>query len=507
MKRPSINPFALCVALLWGLAFSGTNLISQPTPQGRNSTPDHRALGMDQVAQHRWQDAEKEYRIYRNENPDSVDAIVLHAQALIEIGQPFDAALELQKFLQNHPDSPRALELHAVLASGPLHDASQAESDLEKCVKLDPTDFFAWKSLGDLYLDQSKDDDAVRNYLSAVKVRPKDPIAVASLAYARSLTNERDDAAVGFKQAISMAHEAREVVGVQTLYGRYLLDAGKKEQAIAAFSKVLDVDSNSIEALAWRAETYSSLQQFSQAERDALAALSLAPNDKRSALLLVKIYRQQRMPEKAEKYAEIVQKLAAAEDARYAMGRTLRDNLGEAEPLLIKGDYKEAAIRYEAIVKTLPTFYEAYFDLGMCYGQTGRLLDAEAAFRKYLSLQPASGDGHASLGVVLLEEGRGAEAIPELEEAIQIDPSLTEARKNLAGEYLRESKPKAAIAVLRPAENEKDEQVLVLLALALKQTSAYSGALATVNQALDLRPDDAKALEIKQQILASTKHD
>jgi len=143
----------------------------------------------------------------------------------------------------------------------------------------------------------------------------------------------------------------------------------------------------------------------------------------------------------------------------------------------------------------------------MCYGQTGRLPEAEGAFRKYLSFQPASGDGHASLGVLLRAEGRGAEAIAELEEAIQIDPSLTEARKSLADEYLHESKPKAAVAVLRPAENEKDEQVLVLLAQALKQTSTYAGALVAVNRALDLRPEDAEALEIKQQILASAKHD
>jgi tetratricopeptide (TPR) repeat protein len=478
----------------------------QSADPGRNATTDHRGLGEELAAKHRWLESEKEYRIYRNEHPDSVNAIVWHAEALMRISQPFDAALELQKFLQSHPDSPRALELHAVLASGPLHDASGAEADLEKCVKLDPNDFFAWKSLGDLYLDQARDDDAERNYLVAVKLRPEDPIMIASLAYVRSRTNAQEDAEAGFKQAVRLAREPREVIGVQTLYGRYLLDTGKKEEAVISFSKVLAIDRTSAEALTWRAEAYEGLHQFPEAEADALAALDRSPNDKRPALLLVKIYRQQHMTEKAEKYAEVVQKLAAAEDEHYAMGRTLRDNLGEAEPLLIKGDYKEAAVRYEAIAKTLPTFYEAYFDLGMCYGQMGRLAEAETAFRKYLSFQPASADGHASLGVLLLEEGRGGDAIPELEEAIQIDPSLTEARKNLASEYIRESKPKAAVAVLRPAESEKDEQVLVLLALALKQTSTYAGALDAVNRALALSPDDSQAIQIKQEILEMAKH-
>jgi tetratricopeptide (TPR) repeat protein len=355
-------------------------------------------------------------------------------------------------------------------------------------------------------LDQEKDDEAIRNYFEAVKLHPKDPIAVASLAYVRSRTNAPEDAEAGFQEAARLARQPVEVIGVQTLFGRFLLDQGKKQQAVAAFSKVLNVDRRSAEALIWRAETYSALQRFAEAEADALAALEQSPNDKRSALLLVKVYRQQHLPEKAEQYAGIVQRIAAAEDAHFAMGRTLRDNLGEVEPLLLKGDYKEAAVRYENIIKTLPTFYEAYFDLGMCYSQTGRLSEAEAAFRKYLSFQPASADGHASLGVLLLEQKRGKEAITELEEAIQIDPTLTEARKALASQYLHEANAKAAVAILRPAEKERDEQLLVLLAAALKETRNDAGALDAVNRALDLQPGDPEALQIKGAILSGAKN-
>jgi tetratricopeptide (TPR) repeat protein len=496
----------LSVLFLFASTTPAFGLGVQSADQGRKAAPDHRALAADLAAKHRWIESEKEFRIYRNEHPDSVNAIVWHAEALMRIGQPFDAALELQKFLSAHPDSVRALELHAVLASSTLHDPNEAEADLEKCVKLDANDFLAWKSLGDLYLDQSKDEEAAQHYLAAVKLRPKDPIAAASLAYARWRTNAPEEAEAGFKEAVRLAREPVEVVGVQTLYGRYLLDEGKKEQAIAAFGRVLEVDRSSAEALLWRAEAYAAMQQLPQAEADALAVLERSPNEKRAALLLVRIYRQQQMQEKAEQYAGVVQKIAAAEDARFAMGRTLRDSLGEVEPLLMKGDYKEAAVRYETIVKTLPTFYEAYFDLGMCYGQTGRLAEAEAAFRKYLSFQPASADGHASLGVLLLAEGRGADAIPELTEAIQIDPSLTEARKALASEYLQEANAKAAVAVLRPAEKEKDEQLLVLLAVALKQTNNRAGALDAVSRALDLEPGDAHALQIKEGILATAAH-
>jgi tetratricopeptide (TPR) repeat protein len=249
------------------------------------------------------------------------------------------------------------------------------------------------------------------------------------------------------------------------------------------------------------------MKDLSNEEKDALEAVRIAPMDKEGAVLLISFYRKAGDLEKAQKYADLVKNIYDREQAQQSYGRDLRDTLDKAEPLLMRGEFAQALPLYESLIRQLPTFYEAYFDLGMCYGQTGRPHDAEAAFRKFLEYQPVSADGHASLGVLLLGEGRGPEAIPELTEALQIDPSLTEARKALATEYLHESKPKSAVAVLRPAENEKDEQVLVLLALALQKSSSYPGALAAVNRALALSPDDAHALEIKKQIQASTKHD
>lgn len=493
--------------------FAATCVLSSQTVKSpelktpRSTSVDHRRLAEDYVAQNRWRDAEKEYRIYRNEHPDLADAVVRHAEALTEIGQPFDAALELQKFLQTHPDSTRALELHAVLASSFLHDPATAERDLEKCIKLEKNDFFAWKSLGDLYLDQQgKDEQAIKSYVSALSVRPQDPVVIASLAYVRSRNNATADAQKGFEEALRLTRSPADSLAVEMLYGRYLLDMGKKQEAVAAFGKALDASRNSEEALSWRAEALAELKEWTQAESDALAALKESPGDKRAALLLVRIYRGLGNTDKAQEYAEIVQKLAAAEDAHFALGRSLRDSLGEVEPLLLKGDYAAATTRYEAIVKMLPTFYEAYFDLGMCYSQTGRLQDAEAAFRKYLSFQPVSADGHASLGVLLLEENRGMDAIPELKEAIQIDPSLIEARKALANEYLQIAKPQNAVEVLRPAEDEKDEQLLVLLAFALKQTSDDKGAMKVVDKALLLKNNDAGALQLKQELLAAQKH-
>ena len=84
----------------------------------------HLAKGKQYGQASNWVAAERELRIYRNGHPDSEEANVLLAEALIELSQPFDAALELQTYLKRHPDSVRALKLHAALAEKTLLDES-----------------------------------------------------------------------------------------------------------------------------------------------------------------------------------------------------------------------------------------------------------------------------------------------------------------------------------------------------------------------------------------------
>jgi tetratricopeptide (TPR) repeat protein len=113
----------------------------------------------------------------------------------------------------------------------------------------------------------------------------------------------------------------------------------------------------------------------------------------------------------------------------------LRSELRVAEPLLRQGKFDEAENHYESIVKMLPTFYEAYFALGICQSQLGQPERAEASLRKYLSFETLSADGHAALGVLLFQQKRDAEARQELERSVQLDPTLLEPRKALAKIY------------------------------------------------------------------------
>lgn len=460
----------------------------------------------------KWVEAEKEFRIARQEDPNSTAAAVGHAEALVQIGQPFDAELELEMFLKEHPDAERAHEFYAVVALGASDDFMVAQTELETCVKLNPANPLAWKSLGDVYLGRANAAQAIAAYARASHLRPGDPVIMASLADAYSENSQNDKAGAIFLSAIRMAakipdsEQGREKrAAVQYLYGKYLLDQNRAKDSVAAMTIAISYNPRSAAALYSRARAYVAMQDYKNAEEDALAAFQLDPHDKQGPLLLIDIYRKEHDQAKMEQYVEITQKIVDDEQQHSVLVHELLSLLGNAERALKKGQFQEAIPPYEELLKKLPTFYEAYFGLGMSYAETGRLADAEAALRKYVSFKNVSGDGHSALGIVLLQEGQGQKAIPELEQALQIDPSLDEARKALAVEYVSESKLDAAVRTLRGAQGSKDPQLIAMLGSVLLQKGDAVGARRELNRALALQPDDPDALKLKQEISSTSQ--
>ncbi len=505
-KLKIVSPLWRVSIVLWpATVFLLGMAVCAQTPKSGSSTPakvSHLDLGREYGRKGQWTDAERELSIYKNTHPDSVDGIMLYAEALIQLNQPFDAALALQKFLQTHPESVRPLQLHATLAENTLQDNPLAQSEWEKATKLSPNDPRPWKALAQIYMDQENMASAMPALKRAAQLAPNDAVVHASLGYAEGQTNEPKEASAQFAKALQMAKNSpQDNALVQMLYGRYLLESGRAKESLESFSSLLKVNPKYASGYYWRARAYQQMNDLKAAENDALESIQMDPNGREAPLLLVTIYRKEGNAEKAQEYADLVKRLGDEHEAQQAKGRKLRNDLDQAEHMLVNGNFAEAAPRYEAIVQILPNYYEAYFGLGMCYAQTGRPGDAETAFRKYLSFQPVSSDGRAALGVLLLSEGRGKEAVPELEQAIQIDPTLIEARKALAGEYLQESNPKAALSTLKGELNSKDADTQLILAEAYRQTQQFSLALKAVDHALTITPGEPQALQLKQQIL------
>jgi len=422
----------------------------------------------------------------------------------VHLSHPFDAVLEVEAFLEKDPDSAQILKLYAELQERVVKDIRKSDEVLERLTKLTPGDADVWRTLGAHYLAKELPDQALRCYRQATRLAPEDAITAAGLGATYSRLNRNAEADAQFARAVRLNQRgAKPVQVVYLICAESLLAANRASEGMAMATKALTLDAHSVMGYYWRAASYERLEDHRHAEGDALAALREGGADQKQIHnLLLLIYRSQQNLEAAQREAAEVSRLADVERKEHERAATISTLLRQAEPLLREGHFAEAAKHYEELISVLPTFYEAYFALGICYGQTSRPAEAEAALRKFLVLQPLSADGHSVLGVLLIEQKRNAEAAPELEEAIRLDPGHIEARKALAAIHFANSDYEKAAAVLGPGADTPgaDTQLLMMLAEALFRTRNRDGALREVDRVLATEPSNPAALALKQAL-------
>ncbi len=86
---------------------------------------------------------------------------------------------------------------------------------------------------------------------------------------------------------------------------------------------------------------------------------------------------------------------------------------------------------YEAAIAADPSYYLALGDMGAWHLQRGNLPEAESFYLRSLEQHPDDAVVHNGLGTVYFREGRHAEALKEIREALRINPSYAPARENL----------------------------------------------------------------------------
>jgi regulator of sirC expression with transglutaminase-like and TPR domain len=96
---------------------------------------------------------------------------------------------------------------------------------------------------------------------------------------------------------------------------------------------------------------------------------------------------------------------------------------------LQQGRREAARADLEAAVRALPGLPEAHRNLGVWLGQGRRWPESIAAFRRALALHPGDLEARINLALSLREDGRGEEALAQVEEVLRRDPARERARK------------------------------------------------------------------------------
>ena len=135
----------------------------------------------------------------------------------------------------------------------------------------------------------------------------------------------------------------------------------------------------------------------------------------------------------------------------------------------------------------------AYNNLGAWLVAQGRFAEAIPWLRQALELDAAVASVHDNLGAALVRQGALEDGIRHLQEAIKLDPRLADAQNNLGAAYGRQGRFDEAIEHLQAALelSPADADAHCNLGEALAAKERFGEAVDQYRQALKITPDDA----------------
>ena len=127
----------------------------------------------------------------------------------------------------------------------------------------------------------------------------------------------------------------------------------------------------------------------------------------------------------AELWREATVHAAGMWEPHYALADVLRES----------GDCGSAIPEYQLVVKMRPQHRDANTNLAICLAQTQRFVEADAALRRALEIDPGFARGYTNLGALALTIGDEDGARDAYQRAIEVDPDNVLARMQLARLY------------------------------------------------------------------------
>jgi tetratricopeptide (TPR) repeat protein len=145
------------------------------------------------------------------------------------------------------------------------------------------------------------------------------------------------------------------------------------------------------------------------------------------------------------------------------------------------GDYPRALDYFIRALRYTPNYPTLEINLGIVYGQLHHPALAQQHFQRAILLAPTDDQTHFYYGRWLLETGDLTAAIPQLQEAVRLNPARTAPHELLAQALTQAQNPR------QQADN------LINLSLARYQQRDFPGTIAAAHQALQLDPNSALA--------------
>lgn len=341
-------------------------------------------------------------------HPSAAELLLRDAQQALE-GKDYSAAADLYaKFLVEHPAEAFA-HFQLAYCFTALKRRPEAQAEYRRAVELEPTMGAAYLNLGLLLLEDDPAGAALV-LLKAIDLLP----AKAEPHYFTGVALERAGNSVGavehYRQAAMLDQSKWEY---RIALARTLLAAKQVAQAEMEFRKSLALRPDYAPARLGLAQCLIGRQKLAEAAEALLAYLQTTPNDSATRMQLASVYSD----------------LSRYDDALKELDRAAPGAEPSPEADQLRADLLLRGKRYAESV---------------------------APLRRLLARSPNDAALHARLGRVLLQLREFPGAQQELAGALRLDPTLTDALRDLSSTYfLAENYPAALAAMDDLAKREQ----------------------------------------------------
>ncbi|MCE1252372.1 MAG: tetratricopeptide repeat protein [Anaerolineae bacterium] len=168
-----------------------------------------------------------------------------------------------------------------------------------------------------------------------------------------------------------------------------------------------------------------------------------------------------------------------------------------------QGDWQSAVDVLKQAEKIAPDDTGVLSGLGACLLQMRLTEESAGYFKKVVDLEPDSADAFCNLGMAYSTLSRYEEAESLFKKSLSLQPDHLLARKNLAVLYVKQEDRLAEglqILVGLLKDNPKDMESILMLASFYLLGKQYDPALKLSEYALTLEPQNAVALDLRNQI-------
>lgn len=341
----------------------------------------------------RWRDSVTLFTHAAEVTPPHVQVELNLAAALKRAGRTEEARRHFEQAVRLDPQSNVAL-FHwgqELLEAG---DTAQAVEVLTRARELNPQVVDVRLALGRAYAARGDTELALTEFRAAVELAPQHSVTQGELGAALHMAGRRDEALPHLRLAAERSRPPSPVAW--TNLGMVLAELGRTEEALASFSRAVQLDPQFLPARLHRARLLHLQGAYEQAVDDWAAAVQLDPQQ------------------------GIARQNLAADLVNVGIRQANRGELAAAT-----GTFRQA-------VQLSPTSFEAHYYLGRALAWQHHETAAVEAYRAALELRPEAAEVRVELARLLIQGQRPAEAVAELEQALAVNPQLDEARRLLA---------------------------------------------------------------------------